>query len=73
VARVFVAMEGSDDEVAECLEGLNASKGFIRHQLAVNLGLRHAPELVFVLDRSEQYGNRVDELLQRIKKRKRRS
>ncbi|HVP55245.1 MAG TPA: 30S ribosome-binding factor RbfA [Candidatus Eisenbacteria bacterium] len=73
LARVFVAVSGSDDEVAESLEGLNASRGFIRHALVANLGLRHAPELVFVLDQSEQYGSRVEELLQRIEKRKRHS
>jgi len=71
IARVFVEMEGSDDEVEACLEGLNASKGFIRHALTLNLALRHAPELVFVLDQSELHGNRVEELLQRIEKRKR--
>jgi len=71
VARVFVALEGTDDEVEKCLEGLNASKGFIRHALTLNLGLRHAPELVFVLDQSEQHNNRVEELLHRIEKRKR--
>lgn len=73
VARVFVVMEGSGDEVEESLEGLNASRGFIRHALTVNLGLRHAPDLVFVLDQSEQYGSRVEELLKRIEKRKRHS
>ena len=73
LARVFVAVSGSEDEVAESLEGLNASRGFIRHALVANLGLRHAPELVFVLDQSEQYGSRVEELLQRIEKRKRHS
>lgn len=73
VARVFVVIEGEDDEVEASLEGLDASKGYIRHALVANLGLRHAPELVFVLDRSEQYGSRVEELLRRIEKRKRRS
>ena len=73
VARVFVAIEGSDEEIAESLEGLNTSRSFIRHALVTNLGLRHAPELVFVLDRSEQAGNRVEELLQRIAKRTRHS
>ena len=73
VARVYVAISGSDEEVAESLEGLNASRGFIRHALTANLGLRHAPELVFVLDQSEQYGSRVDELLDRIEKRKRKT
>ena len=73
VARVFIAVSGSDEEAVRSLEGLNASRGFIRHALTVNLGLRHAPELVFVLDRSEQAGNRVEELLQRIAKRTRHS
>ena len=70
VARVFIAVEGTDEEIAESLEGLNASRGFIRHALTTNLGLRHAPELVFVLDQSEKHGGRVEELLKRIEKRK---
>lgn len=73
VARVFIAVPGTDEEAARSLAGLNASRGFIRYALTVNLGLRHAPELVFVLDRSEQAGNRVEELLKRIAKRKRHS
>jgi ribosome-binding factor A len=71
VARVFIEVAGSEKEVEASLEGLNASRGFIRHDLTVNLGLRHAPELVFVLDSSEQQGSRVEELLKRIEKRKR--
>ena len=71
VARVFVAIAGDDSEVAESLDGLNASRGYIRHELTINLGLRHAPELVFVLDQSEERGGRVEELLKRIEKRKR--
>lgn len=73
VARVFIEVAGSDKEVEESLEGLRASRGFIRHALTANLGLRHAPELLFVLDNSQQHGSRVDELLKRIKKRKRHS
>ena len=71
VARVFVSVSGSEEEAVESLEGLNASRGFIRHALTTNLGLRRAPELIFVLDQSEQHGNRVEELLKRIEKRKR--
>ena len=71
VACVFVQVDGDDEEVDESLEGLKASVGYIRHELVRNLGIRHAPEVVFLLDRSEQYGNRIDELLTRIKKRKR--
>jgi ribosome-binding factor A len=73
VARVFVEVAGNNEEVEESLEGLNASHGFIRHALTANLGLRHAPELVFTLDRRNENGSRVEELLQRIEKRKRKT
>ena len=73
VARVFVEVAGSDEEVEKSLEGLTASRGFIRHALTANLGLRHAPELLFVLDQRHQHGSRVEELLKRIDKRKRHS
>lgn len=71
-ARVFVAVAGSDDDAQQSLEGLNAARGFIRHELTGRLGVRQAPEIFFVLDRSDQYGGRIDELLQRIEKRKKR-
>lgn len=69
-ARVFVAAAGSDEEAQRSLEGLNAARGYIRHELTQRLGVRQAPEVFFVLDRSEQYGGRIEELLQRIEKRK---
>ena len=70
-ARVFVRVEGGDEEAEETLAGLNAAKGFIRRQLAERMGLHHAPELIFVIDRSEQYGSRIDELLGRVRKKRR--
>lgn len=69
-ARVFVRVDGDDEEAEQTLEGLNAAKAFIRHQLAERMGLRHAPELLFVIDRSEQYSSRIDELLGRTKKKR---
>jgi len=69
-ARVFVAASGGDEEAEHSLEGLNAARGYIRHELTRRLALRQAPEIFFVLDRSEQYGGRIEELLQRIEKRK---
>jgi ribosome-binding factor A len=71
IARVYVQVDGDEDEVDQSMAGLEASIGYIKHQLLTNLGLRHSPELVFMLDRSPQYGSRIDELLTRIKKRKR--
>ncbi len=67
-ARVMVVVEGNDDEAGRTMEGLSAAVGYIRHEVADRLHLRKAPELVFVLDRSEKYQARVDELLKRTRK-----
>ena len=70
-ARVFMSTAGNDEEADASLEGLNAARGYIRHELTTRLGKRQVPDVFFVLDRSDQYGGRIDELLQRIEKRKR--
>ncbi len=68
--RVYVALEGSEEEQRQTLQGLSSATGFIRHQLAENLSLRTPPELFFHIDHSEQYGSRIDELLSRIHKKR---
>lgn len=69
-AHVLVAVIGEEMEAANTIAGLQAARNFIRHEVADRLRLRHAPELLFQLDRSEQYGSRIDELLGRIEKKK---
>jgi ribosome-binding factor A len=69
-ARILVAVQGDEQEWQSSLEGLSAASGYIRHEVADRLHLRRAPELVFLLDRSEDYKARVDELLKRTKKKK---
>lgn len=69
-ARVFIHVDGEEMEGQKTLKALEAAKGFIRHELLERLGVRHVPELNFVLDRSEEIGARIDELLARTRKRK---
>lgn len=68
-AQVLVDVEGDDAEAQRSLEGLDAAKSYIRHELAGRLHLRRAPELLFRLDRSGREQARVQELLERMKKR----
>lgn len=68
-AQVLVDVEGDDDEAERSMQGLDAAKTYIRHELADRLRLRRAPELFFRLDRSEREKARVEELLERAKKR----
>ncbi|HKN32417.1 MAG TPA: 30S ribosome-binding factor RbfA [Terriglobales bacterium] len=67
-ARVFVVVQGDDSEADRTLAGLAAARGFIRHELAERLHLRRPPELFFRADRSQQYQARINELLNRTKK-----
>ncbi|HTS34456.1 MAG TPA: 30S ribosome-binding factor RbfA [Candidatus Solibacter sp.] len=68
-AQVLVDVDGNDDEAERSLQGLDAAKAYIRHEVADRLRLRRAPELFFRLDRSEHEKARVEELLERAKKR----
>jgi len=68
-ARVMVVVSGDDEETLETMEGLQAANGYVRRELAERLHLRRAPELLFVLDRSQQNEARIEELLNRTKKR----
>jgi ribosome-binding factor A len=68
-AEVWVNVEGDDEEADRSLEGLEAAREYIRHELVERLRLRRAPELYFRLDRADQAKARVEELLTRSKKR----
>jgi ribosome-binding factor A len=70
-AHVLVHVQGDDTEAERTLEGLEAAKNYVRHELAARLRLRRPPELFFQLDRSQQLQGRVDELLSRARKRSR--
>ena len=69
--RVFVAVHGGEREEQDTLTGLMAARGYIRTEIRDRMGVRHVPELSFVIDRSERIASRMDELLGRIEKRKR--
>ena len=72
-AHVLVAVAGDEKEMERTLHGLEAARGYIRHEIAERLRLRRAPELFFQLDRSQEYGDRIDQLLKRVKKREKRT
>ncbi len=72
-AQVLVDVEGDDREADRSLEGLEAAREYLRHELASRLRLRRAPELIFRLDRSERDKARVEELLARTRKKNKRA
>ncbi len=67
--RVYVSLADEDEtERASTLAGLQAAKGYVRHELVERLQLRRAPEVLFILDQSEEIGDRIDQLLRNVKK-----
>ena len=65
-AKVFVIVEGDEHEKSEALKALQHAASFVRQQVALDVDLRHAPQLNFVRDTAEENAARVDELLHNL-------
>jgi len=74
-ARVYVAVDSAVKDIAraeeETVAGLEAAKGYIRYELKERMGVRHVPELTFLADRSGRFQARIEELMDRQRKRRR--
>lgn len=70
-ARVYVAVEGDSQDEADMIAGLEAARGYIRHELLQRMGVRHVPDLFFQVDRSQPVRARIDKLLGRAARRNR--
>jgi ribosome-binding factor A len=72
-ARVYVAVDSAVQDIAkaeeETVAGLEAAKGYIRYELKERMGVRHVPELSFLADRSGRFQARIEELMDRQRKR----
>jgi ribosome-binding factor A len=67
-ARVFINIQGSAKEQKDAIKALEHASGFIRRELIERLQLRWMPELHFALDHSQEYTERIDQLLKEMKK-----
>jgi ribosome-binding factor A len=65
VAKAFVSIYG--EQAATTLEGLAASNGYIRKELAKHLrDMRTIPQVKFVLDTSLDYASKIDSIIREI-------
>jgi ribosome-binding factor A len=64
--RVFVQLEGDEKERGKTLSGLKAASGYVRHELVERLRLRRAPEIFFISDQSEEYAQKINNLLRQV-------
>jgi ribosome-binding factor A len=66
-AKIYVSVMGSEQEKKESMEGLSNAAGWIRHELGQRIRMKFLPDITFREDTSQEYGNRIDELLDRIR------
>jgi ribosome-binding factor A len=66
IARVYVANYAGDEALQEALQGLESAKPYLRRHLSRVLHWNFAPAIEFRTDRSYEYGQRIDALLDQI-------
>lgn len=66
-AKVYISIFGADGEEENVLKGLNSAEGFIKSKLKSQIRLRKLPELHFIIDDSNEYSKKIEELLEGIK------
>ncbi len=67
-ATAFITVLGNESEKEATLQALKKAAGFLRSEIGKRIRLRKTPELLFAIDESIEYGNRIETLLRDIKK-----
>jgi ribosome-binding factor A len=67
-AKVYVLIDGNEDEVKKALRALQNAATFVRQQVAMNLSMRFAPHLHFVRDSAEENASRINTILSDLTK-----
>jgi len=63
-AKVYVVVQGDENEIKAALKALQNAATFVRQQVALNLDLRHAPHINFLRDTVEENAVRIDGIIQ---------
>jgi len=67
-ARVFVSVLGDDEAREQSMAGLGSAAGYVRRAVAQRLRLRRAPELLFAFDAGAEKAERIEDLLNRLRR-----
>jgi ribosome-binding factor A len=70
-ATIQVVLRGTEKEQNQSITALEHAQGYLRHELASRLSLRHVPELRFERDKNPDVESRIDFLIKRAKKSRR--
>jgi ribosome-binding factor A len=65
-AKIFISLMGSENEKKDSLSTLNHATGWIRRELGQRIRMKFLPDIVFLMDTSQEYGERIDKLIGEI-------
>ncbi|MBM3788846.1 MAG: 30S ribosome-binding factor RbfA [Acidobacteria bacterium] len=65
-AKIFVSSLGTEKDREATVQNLNRAARWIRHELGQRIRVRFLPEIAFHHDTSQQYGEKIDRLLDEI-------
>ena len=68
LAKVYISIMGSEEQIEGSWKGLQSSLGFIRREVGHRIRLRITPKLRFVLDKSLDYSDHIQKLLLQIER-----
>lgn len=67
IAKVYISVLGSEDDMKSTIEGLESAKGFIRKRISDEIDLRITPDLRFIPDQSIEYSMHMQKLIEKVK------
>ena len=66
-SKIFVSVL-PEEKAEQTLKWLDKRKGFLQKKLAANLTMKFSPKIFFAADETEAYANRIEEILDSLKK-----
>jgi ribosome-binding factor A len=65
-ARVYWTVHGDPEQRKHTAQALEKARGFLRHEIGVELKLRVTPNLMFTYDEAIDRGERIEQLIRQV-------
>lgn len=66
-AKIYISVLGQEEQKKESLKALEKAQGFLRSEIGSRIQMRHVPELIFKMDHSIEYGNKIESIISKLK------
>ena len=67
IAKVYFVTSGNKKNMEEVSEGFKSALGYVKRNLARQLGLRYMPDIKFCYDESFDHGSHINKVLKTVK------